>query len=134
MVVSPDQARSKAIEPARAEKLVDWVPNTGASPLAGFLVSFSTDPNGIFWPLRFGRTSIGSGSDNEITLDFADVSGVHAMINVRDNKGSSKIWLSDNNSMNGTALNGDDIFNERPDLSTGDVIKIGAIEMRLVLL
>jgi len=108
--------------------------NVGASPLAGFLVSFSTDENGIFWPLRYGRTSIGCGGDNEIVLASPEVSGQHAFINVRKGKDGPKIWLSDNNSMNGTMLDGEDIFNERPDLTTDSVVKIGAVEMRLILL
>ena len=133
MVVSPDAVRPKGEEADPFKTLADWVPNTGDAPLAGFLVSFSTDPNGLFWPLRFGRTSIGSSSDNDICLNFPDVSGVHAMINIRSNKKTQKIWISDNNSMNGTAINGEDIFNERPDVNAGDVIQIGGIEMRLVL-
>jgi hypothetical protein len=133
MVVSPEVARSKADKADPSKSLADWVPNTGDAPLVGFLISFSTDPNGLFWPLRFGRTSIGSTSDNDICLNFPDVSGVHAMINIRSNKKTPKIWISDNNSMNGTAINGEDIFNERPDVNAGDVIQIGGIEMRLVL-
>jgi hypothetical protein len=133
MVVSPDAVRPKGEQADPSKSLADWVPNTGEAPLVGFLVSFTTDPNGIFWPLRFGRTTIGSGSDNDICLNFPDVSGVHAMLNIRSNKKTSKIWISDNNSMNGTAINDEDIFNERPDVKAGDLIQIGGIEMRLVL-
>jgi hypothetical protein len=132
MVVSPGQTPSpKSATPA--PNLGGRVANTGASPLAGFLVSTSTDPNGIFWPLRFGRTSIGSANDNEVCLNFPDISGVHAMVNIRSNKDVLKIWISDNNSMNGTSVNGDDIFNDRPDLNAGDLIQIGGIEMKVVL-
>lgn len=133
MVVSPDAVRPKGEQADPFKSLSDWVPNTGDAPLVGFLVSFTTDPNGLFWPLRFGRTSIGSAKDNDICLNFPDVSGVHAMLNIRSNKETAKIWISDNNSMNGTAINGEDIFNERPDVNAGDVIQIGGIEMRLVL-
>ena len=126
-------AAAPAAAPAAAA-MSGMVHNTGASPLAGFLVSSSQDANGVFWPLRYGRTRIGSGADNDIVLPFADISGEHSQVNVRDNKGTPKIWCSDSNSTNGTLLNGDDIFTERPDIATGDVIKIGPVELRVLLL
>ena len=104
------------------------------SPLVGFLVSFSLDPNGQHWPIRFGRTSIGSEAGCEVTVAAAGVSGRHAEIMVRDNKGSVKIWVSDNNSTNGTKLNGSDIFTDRPDLSNGDQVSIADISFMFVAL
>jgi len=133
MVVSADEQEA-SLSASRVGTSGGMMTNVGASPLAGFLVSFSTDENGIFWPLRYGRTSIGCAEDNEIVLASPEVSGQHAFINVRKGKDGPKIWLSDNNSMNGTMLDGEDIFNERPDLVTDSVVKIGAVEMRLVLL
>ena len=131
IVVSADEGLPAASDSARS--LAGMVPNTGQSPLVGFLVSFSADSNGIFWPLRYGRTTLGSNADSDIVLAFPEVSGAHAQINVRDNKGVPKIWLSDNNTTNGTKLNGDDIFTNRPDLSNKDKIGIGPLEMRVVL-
>ncbi len=136
VVVPPGQDAPAAVgtPSARQPGLAGMVSTSGPSPLAGFLVSFTRDPNGVFWPLRYGRTSIGCGADSDIVLDYPEVSGVHALLNIRDNKGSAKIWITDNNSMNGTAVNGEDIFNEKPDLSGGDVIRVGSVEMKLVLL
>jgi hypothetical protein len=106
----------------------------GSSPLAGFLVSFSGDANGAFWPLRMGRTRLGSGGDCDIQLTLEGISSQHANINVHDNKGQLKIWITDQDSMNGTRVNGDSIFNEKPDLSHGDVIGIGDVDMKIILL
>ena len=106
----------------------------GASPLAGFLVSFSMDANGVFWPLRMGRTRLGASPDSDIQLSHPGISGSHANITIRDNKGRIKIWLTDQDSMNGTRLNGESIFNEKPDLTHGDRIGIGDVEMQLILL
>jgi pSer/pThr/pTyr-binding forkhead associated (FHA) protein len=119
---------------AAAAGMSGKVDNTGASPLAGFLVSFSQDGNGVFWPIRYGKTYIGSGADNDIVLPFPDVSGEHTMIQSRAIKGTPKAWCSDLKSTNGTFLNGDDIVKEDPDIATGDVIKVGPVELRVVLL
>ena len=108
--------------------------SSGSSKLIGFLVSYSSDPNGVFWPLRFGRVRIGSEKQlADIHLDHGEISGDHVVINSRANKGATKIWCTDSNSVNGTKLNGDDIFNDRPDLKHGDVLGIGPFELTLVL-
>ncbi len=133
MVVSPGEQEA-SLSGAGVAASGRVMSNVGGSPLAGFLVSFSTDENGVFWPLRYGRTSIGCAEGNDIVLTSPEVSGEHAFINIRKGKAGPKIWLSDNNSMNGTMLDGEDIFNERPDLVMNSVIQIGAVEMRLILL
>ncbi len=137
VVVMPPSGDSSEASPAGPVAQVGGasaVATRGASPLAGFVVSFSIDRNGVFWPLRYGRTRIGSSPDADVCLSHPEISGEHAMIIVRDNKGSLKIWCEDSGSQNGTCLNGADIFNERPDLKTGDVVKVGPVEMKLVLL
>jgi hypothetical protein len=110
------------------------VAQSGASPLAGFIVSFSVDRNGVFWPLRYGRTRIGSGPDNDVQLSHPQISGSHAMVLVRAKQGEPKVWCEDCGSSNGTLLNGQDIFNSRPDLSSGDVLQVGPIELKLLVL
>ena len=122
---SPQQAGSP---------VAGMISNKGDSPLAGFLVSFSTDKNGLFWPLRFGRTALGCAPDNNIVLNFPDISGQHAFIHVRKKGDANKVWISDQDSMNGTMLNGEDICTDKPTLSSGDVVTIGDVEMRVVLL
>jgi len=120
--------------PAPAPTIGGMVPMRGGSRLIGFLVCYSSDANGVFWPVRFGRVRIGSDSGSaDIHLDHGEVSSDHMVINSRDNKGKIKIWCTDSNSVNGTKLNGEDIFNERPDLKHGDVVGIGPFELQLVL-
>jgi hypothetical protein len=135
IVVAPgdESAAGAAASSPAASGLASSVPTRGASPLTGFLVSFSLDKNGMFWPIRYGRIRIGSDPQSDLYLPYPEVSGEHALVNVRDNKGTPRIWCSDANSMNGTLLNGEDIFNERPELANGDVLKIGPVELKLVL-
>lgn len=73
-------------------------------------------------------TGIGRGAGNTIVIadDFA--SGEHALVARR----GSQWWLEDLNSSNGTLLNGAELG--RPTVITaGDVITIGATELRLDL-
>ena len=94
VVVMPPSADSEEASPAGPGAQVGGassVATRGASPLAGFVVSFSIDRNGVFWPLRYGRTRIGSSPDADVCLSHPEISGEHAMIIVRDNKGSLKI-------------------------------------------
>ena len=109
-------------------------PSGFAAPLVGVLVSFSMDGNGQHWPVRFGRTALGADAGCEVVLARAGVSGRHAEIMVRDNRGVPKIWLTDNNSTNGTKLNGDDIFTDRPEMAHGDEIGIGGLAFTFMAL
>ena len=122
--------------PAAAAAPAARAPSSSDSPLVGFLVSFSVDPNGISWPLRFGRTRIGGGLDQDVMLPQDGVSGSHAEIMVRANPetGKPKIWVTDQNSTNGTQLNGADIFTDRPDLAHGDIVGISNVELMVILL
>lgn len=104
------------------------------APLVGFLVTFSLDEGGQFWPIRFGRTVIGSDPSSDVVLAVPGVSGRHAEVMVRDNRGAPKIWVSDCNSTNGTQLNGADIFTDRPDLGSGDVLTLSSLALTVVLL
>jgi pSer/pThr/pTyr-binding forkhead associated (FHA) protein len=103
-----------------------------SSPLVGFLVSFSSDPHGQPWPIRYGRTSIGSDPGSEVFLPFPGISTRHAEVMVRDNQGSPKIWVSDCNSTNGTKLDGADIFTDRPDLYHGAIITVSGIDLLFI--
>jgi pSer/pThr/pTyr-binding forkhead associated (FHA) protein len=110
------------------------VPARTQSPLAGFLVTSSLDPSGQFWPVRFGRTTVGKDADNDVRLDAPGLSGKHCEIMVREQAGRMKIWLTDSNSTNGTRRNGEDIFTERPDLANHDIIGVGDVDLMLILI
>ena len=109
------------------------IPNFGDAPLVGFLVcrNIANNTNGVFWPLRVGRTYIGRNPEEaQIVLPYENISGAHAVIIFRNN---SKNWISDNNSMNGTFVNGEDIGPDKKELKNNDQIKIGDLLLTVVL-
>ncbi|HSU83408.1 MAG TPA: adenylate/guanylate cyclase domain-containing protein [Thermoanaerobaculia bacterium] len=76
-------------------------------------------------PLAGGRTRLGRGSDNDVVLSDVSVSRYHAEI-LRDGGG----WLvHDLKSTNGVEVNRVPV--ERAPLHPGDLLTIGAFEMRL---
>ena len=106
----------------------------GASRLVGFLVSFSLDKNGVFWPLRVGRTRLGAAEESDVFIPNPQISGSHATIVVRETKKGLRIYCQDEKSQNGTLLNGDDICQDTPDIGTGDVLQLGPVGLKLILL
>ncbi len=73
-------------------------------------------------------TSLGRAPTNTIHLPDSFASNEHALIAYR----SGNWWLEDRNSSNGTLLNGTRI-SEPVILSSGDLIGIGRITLRLQL-
>jgi len=73
-------------------------------------------------------TSLGRAPTNTIVLDDTFCSHQHARVLRRD----GQWWLEDQNSSNGTRLNGEPI-SEPVVLSSGDVIGIGQLELRVEL-
>jgi hypothetical protein len=82
---------------------------------------------GTAFPL-LPMTSIGRAPTNTIVLDDGFASVDHATLTLR----GGKWWLEDRNSSNGTLLNGYRI-EEPVVLSTGDLIVIGQVELKLEL-
>ncbi|NDJ52797.1 MAG: FHA domain-containing protein [Chloroflexi bacterium] len=73
-------------------------------------------------------TTLGRGPTNSITLRDSFASANHAQILLR----GEQWWLEDLGSRNGTLLNG--VLVETPTvLSSGDVIQIGRVELRIDL-
>lgn len=98
--------------------------------LIGWVVTFDGDANGLSFPLREGRNVIGRDSGSDILLSDARVSGKHACIQHR----SGRTWVYDENSNNGTFLNDEDIFQERPALNDGDVLRVGGVTFLVKLI
>jgi hypothetical protein len=73
-------------------------------------------------------TSMGRSPSNTITLNDAFASAEHALVMLR----GGQWWLEDRGSSNGTLLNGYRI-EEPVVLSTGDVIGVGQVELKLEL-
>lgn len=71
------------------------------------MVSFTKDPAGYEIQLREGRSVIGSDPSADIYIhNDRSISGNHAIIMCRD----GAVYVRDNDSMNGTYLDDNDIF------------------------
>ncbi|MCE7945948.1 MAG: FHA domain-containing protein [Chloroflexi bacterium CFX4] len=84
-------------------------------------------PSGKSYPL-LPLTSLGRAPTNTVILEDSFASGEHALITLRD----GQWWLEDRGSSNGTLLNGY-LVEEPVVLSTGDVIAVGRIALKLEL-
>jgi hypothetical protein len=72
------------------------------------------------------ETLLGRSPVNTIILPDSFASNRHAVISIRN----GQWWLEDQNSRNGTRLNGVDVVNGVV-LSVGDVIEIGRVKLKL---
>jgi HD-GYP domain-containing protein (c-di-GMP phosphodiesterase class II)/pSer/pThr/pTyr-binding forkhead associated (FHA) protein len=91
------------------------------------ILSLRTGPlQGTTLPLSVPRLVIGRDLTCHIKLDDPKVSRIHAVIELR----GDSIVLRDNNSTNGSMLNGERV--ERATLKPGDVVTIGVSEIHLL--
>lgn len=92
-------------------------PPASARKLAGFIVSYSNNPMGQFFPIYEGRVKIGSNaSDCEVVVDDKQVSGTHALLLYRRGIFS----IRDQDSSNGTFVDTTTVAREDyPDLYDG---------------
>lgn len=75
------------------------------------------------------RLNVGRASDNELTLNDASVSKIHAAL-LMTSEGT--ILVADTGSTNGTYINGRRIaYGESRQVDEGDVLGFGDIEVRL---
>lgn len=100
------------------------MPPTGKL-LRAFLVSFQTNPQGDFWPLFTGRTTLGRANAAEpadVPLADATISSRHAALLIDQNV----VWVEDTNSTNGTYVNEEHIGqNGKRELRDGDRLRLG---------
>ena len=91
--------------------------------LMGWIVSFDIDPMGKDYKIFEGRNFVGSSSKCDIAIiGDQSVSSTQSLILCKKNK----FWLRDEMSSNGTFHNDEELEpNQSPELSDGDVIKIG---------
>lgn len=73
-------------------------------------------------------TTMGRAPTNSVVLSDSFASGEHAMLSRR----GGQWWLEDRDSRNGTTLNGQ-LIDKPVVVSTGDVIGVGRVDMRLEL-
>ena len=118
-------APSPALAPTETPPVV--APQPGPNALRGFLVSFQTNENGDFWPLKGGRVVIGRAQSVEgldIALPDATISSRHAALHVDGVAGT--VAVEDTGSTNGTYVNEEHIgLNGRRDLRDGDKLRFG---------
>lgn len=98
-------------------------PSPGVARVVGWMVSFDRNPAGQDYQIRAGRNRIGRSRDCDISLFFEPkASDVHAAILWRNGNAA----VIDENSTNGTLVNGDDIgIGKSRDLQSGDTLTIG---------
>lgn len=88
-------------------EVADTTPGYGKTRLVGWIVSFTKDPGGNDYRVREGRNVVGSDVHCDIHIpNDRSVSGIHAIIMCRD----GKVYIRDNDSMNGTFVEDTDIF------------------------
>lgn len=86
-----------------------------------------TQIEGMSYPL-LPLTTLGRALTNTVVLDDSFCSQEHALLAQR----GGQWWLEDRNSSNGTLLNGE-IVTEPVVVSSGDIIGIGRIELKVEL-
>lgn len=126
----PGGKAATVFDPGPAGQVAGATPRGPRPRLAGWLVSFSTDPSGDDFRLHEGRNVIGSdASECEVALPGeASVSGKHAVVIFRD----GVFQVRDNDSTNGTYVNGEDIFGKGAVvLKNLDRLRIGKVDFVL---
>lgn len=105
--------------------------------IAGFLVSFSKEPTGQYFPLYEGRNTIGADyMKMNIVLNEKSVSDEHAVITIRILDGTTMVRIRDESSF-GTYVDGTDI-DQLPDidrrLQNGSMLQIGGYKLLVMII
>lgn len=89
--------------------------------LVGWLVSYSLSEMGVDFKIFEGRNIIGRDLDCQISVDDNTVSAKHAVLLFR----AGRYSITDQQSTQGTFVNGEDIELAPRYLNDGDIIKVG---------
>jgi pSer/pThr/pTyr-binding forkhead associated (FHA) protein len=124
------KTRYVAQEESEAKASAPLVQNA-MPPVAGFLISYSWDSSGQWFPIRQGKNTYGSKSDAEhvIASDPA-MSGHHFTIMCR----KRQIRIKDNDSLNATMVDGAEVWAETVKGGQGTKIKAGETEFIVALI
>ena len=99
--------------------------------LVGFLVTYSLSPNGDYFALYEGKNSIGRNESNDIVIQDKAVSGEHLVIAYYTQ--NRKFYFDAAGlTQNGTYVNGKFYPKGGDELSTLDVIAIGAVRLTFI--
>ena len=104
-------------------------------PIVGFLYSISRTRAGEYWPLQLGKNTIGQNEGNDILLAEGTVSSNHAVLLTRQGKNGIIASIKDDQSTNGTKINGEPLDFGAEECHDGDIITIGNnYELLIVLI
>lgn len=104
-------------------------------PIVGFLYSISRTRVGEFWPIQLGKNTIGQAEGNDILLPEGTISSNHAVLLTRQGKNGIIASIKDDQSTNGTKINGEPLDFGAEECHDGDIITVGNnYELLLVLI
>jgi hypothetical protein len=128
--VASDSKKTRFIAPEAQSNAIAVAP-LAHGPLAGFLVTFSWDPSGLYFPVREGKTTFGSdpSCDGVISKDRA-ISGKHFAVMIR--KGVVKV--RDLDSTNATQVDGQEVWGDSRPATHGSFVKAGDTRFMLVMI
>lgn len=106
------------------------------APVVGFLYTISRKGVGEYWPVHLGRNTIGRNDDCDVCLSEGTVSGLHALLNVKQLKSSHKLvaQIRDEGSKNGVTVNDEELDFGIHECFNNDIIRIGDNYVLLLLL
>lgn len=100
--------------------------------LVGLVVSFTHNPLGEIYKLYEGKNIIGRSAKCDIAFpEDSNISGQHLLILYREAEGV--YWAVDQNSSNGTYINGT-FVTDRAKLTSNDIIVIGGTKLMFISL
>ncbi|MDR1680342.1 MAG: FHA domain-containing protein [Prevotellaceae bacterium] len=105
--------------------------NTDGRKLVGFLVSYSVDSNGVFFPLYEGRNVIGRGPSADICIpEDSAITEKHCSILYRSI--DQKFKFKDEQSTNGTFVNEE--IQDEGNLKEHDIIRVGSTRLIFIVI
>lgn len=104
------------------------------TPIIGFLFSVSHLATGEYWVLRLGDTVVGNGDETDIELKEKTVSYIHATICATKEEDKPKVIIFDNQSEEGTFVNGQLVAETGTVCYNGDILTFGKHYQLLLLL
>ncbi len=98
--------------------------------IEGFLVTYSHNSYGDYYPLYLGKNRIGRNNNNDVVVNDLAMSGEHAIILFRGNK----VFIEDKLSVNGTFINDAKESIDRATLKDNDIIKMGKTVFKIKII
>ena len=98
--------------------------------LVGFLVSFTWDTSGQWFPVREGKNFVGVSEDcDTVIAQDPAMSGRHFSIHCR----GERVVLVDEGSTNATCVNDEEVWHDKTEAKHGAVIRAGETLFQLVM-